>query len=98
MRLDKAKTGRREEACPQADFPRERRVAVASINPKLKFQLDPNPRQHLPSATSYSADRFGVFEMSSPASGGQHTFYVQNKCFDHRYIRSTDLSAIVERP
>ncbi|KAI4517050.1 Arginase/deacetylase [Schizophyllum commune Loenen D] len=70
MRLDKAKTGRREEACPQADFPRERRVAVASINPKL----------------------------NSPASGGQHTFYVQNKCFDHRYIRSTDLSAIVERP
>ena len=39
MRLDKAKTGRREEACPQADFPRERRVAVASINPKLKFNL-----------------------------------------------------------
>ncbi|KAL1710381.1 histone deacetylase domain-containing protein [Schizophyllum commune] len=70
--LGKAKAGRRERACPQADFPRERRVAVASINLKVK--------------------------MSSPSLGGQHTFYVQNKCFDHRYIRSADLSAIVERP
>ncbi|KAL1746541.1 hypothetical protein HDZ31DRAFT_81126 [Schizophyllum fasciatum] len=36
--------------------------------------------------------------MTAPSSGNLHSFYVQKKCFDHRYIRSQDLSAIVERP